>query len=149
MDGSKIVSWEELDALADVGTKTVLCPDTSAALGREVFVKVRGLSPDDLCVAYDFPMDEIRALAAKDDPAAATEAALREHVAALSVEDVSKMVERTVRVGLVAPKPEDGDVSKLSRDFQFLFMEIMELTSPKEIADVRARFRDGGERGSA
>ena len=141
-------SWDDLDGVEDISTKVVRLPATSDVAGKDVFVKIRGLTPMDLVRAINFPMDEINRLVADQADADTFQKTVAEHVATFSVEDMVEMLEATARAGLVEPDPKSGDVKKLSRDFEFLFHEISAMTMPARAAEIRARFLEYGERGS-
>jgi hypothetical protein len=141
-------SWDDLADVVDTSTKVVRIPKTSEAAGRDVFVRIRGLTPVDLLKALNFPLDEINRLVSEEAEEGAFKKAMAEHVQTFSVDDLFAMLDATVRVGLVEPDPKTGDLRKLSRDFEFLFEQIVALTIPGGDAASRARFRDDGERGS-
>lgn len=143
-----IASWDDLDAIAEFTTDTILLPATSAAAGREIYVKIRPLGPLDLVKAMNFPMDEINAMIIQGSDEELFREKLAEHVRTFEAEDLNRMIEAAVRIGLVEPDPKTGDISKLRRDFEFIFGRITRMTVPQEVAEDGARFRGDGERAS-
>lgn len=143
-DEKKTTSWDDLAELSDVGTKVVTLPATSKVMGRDVSVRIRSLAPLELVRAYNFPMDEVNRMIEESEPAEKWAAAMREHANAFGIEDLQKTIESTVRLGLVDPSPTDGDLKKLSRDFNFLFREITSMTVPQDEAADGAAFRTDG-----
>lgn len=148
-NGKRTASWDDLAGIELAGTKEVVCPATSAAAGRDIVVRVRGVAPLELVKILNFPIGEIDAMVQRAAVADEFAKAIGEHVSVMTAEQMVGIMESTVRVGLVEPDPSTGDVRKLSRDFDVLFREIMALTIPKDDAAAAARFRDDGECGSA
>lgn len=147
-NGKQTSSWDDLEGVELAGMKAVVCPATSAAAGREIVVRVRGVAPLELVKILNFPIGEIDAMVQRAAGQDEFTKAIAEHCSILTAEQMVGIMESTVRVGLVDPDPATGDVRKLSRDFDVLFHAIMELTIPKDGAAAAARFRGDGERGS-
>jgi hypothetical protein len=146
--GPVIASWDDLASIEAAGVEVMLLPETSAAAGRDVFVKVRAISPLELVRILNFPMDEINAMVQRDADVEEYAKALGEHSALMTAEDLLNVLESTIRVGLVEPDPASGDLKKLSRDFMAIFQKVVALTMPKDATAAAARFRPDGERGS-
>jgi hypothetical protein len=136
-----IASWDDLESIKGAGSRAVLLPETSAAAGREIFVKVREIKPLELVRIINFPMDEINAKIQANASADEFAKAFAEHVSVMTAEDLMSILESTIRVGLVEPDPKSGDIQKLSPDWMTIFREIVALTMPAEGMDAAARFR--------
>jgi len=109
-------------------------------------VKIRALGPMELVKAYNFPLNEINAMSEAGAGPDDFQAAMKEHTDTFDLADLTKTVEATISAGLVEPDPADGDIKKLSRDFDFLFEQITALTVPSKAVDEAAAFREDGER---
>lgn len=143
-----IASWDDLEGVKGAGSQVVLLPETSAAAGREIFVKVRAIKPLELVRIMNFPMDEINAKVHANASAEEFAQSFAEHASLMTAEDLLSVLESTIRVGLVEPDPKAGDIQKLSQDWMTIFHAIVALTMPKEGTEAAARFRGVGERGS-
>lgn len=143
-----VASWDDLEGVTGAGSQVVLLPETSAAAGRDIFVKVRAIRPLELVRIMNFPMDEINQKIAANASAEEFATAFAEHASLMTADDLLNVLESTIRVGLVEPDPKSGDIQKLSRDFMTIFQAIVALTMPAEGVEAAARFRGVGERGS-
>lgn len=143
-----IASWDDLDGVNGAGSQIVLLPETSAAAGRDIFVKVRPIKPLELVRIMNFPMDEINAKIQQNASAEDFANSFAEHASLMTADDLLRILESTIAVGLVEPDPKSGDIQKLSRDWMTIFHAIVALTMPKDGMEAATRFRGIGERGS-
>lgn len=147
-DEKKIVSWSELENVEDVFSKTVLLPGLTERLGKEVHCKVRAIEALEIVKAFNFPLAEVNELVAENAEPDAFGKAIQEHTKTFSAEQMLDTMQAVIKTGLVEPDPSEGNLRKLSSDFETIFLAIVGLTVPKGAVAEAAQFREDGERGS-
>ena len=89
-----IASWDDLEGVTGAGTNVVLLPETSAAAGREIFVKVRAIKPLELVRILNFPMDEINQKIQQNASAEEFATAFAEHASLMTADDLLNVLDR-------------------------------------------------------
>ena len=145
MADKKIVSWDELEGMEDVFSRTVLCPNLSKITGQEIYVKIKAITPVDFLSAINFPMDEINQMVADNAGEEVFVKAIQEQTQALGVDGLLETMESIVKLGLVDPDPTSGSLVKLSADFESIFKEIVEMSLPGEGVAKASKFPSDGE----
>lgn len=148
MSEKTVSGWDDLKEVEQTETRVFRLPKTSEAAGRDISVKVRGITPLEMVAAYNFPIDEINAMLEERADAEKYTAALVEHTSTFGVADVQRTMRAAIKLGLVEPDPNHGDIDKLKRDFSLIFSEIVALTMPEASTKEAATFPDSGERSS-
>ena len=141
----KIIDWAELEKAEDVFSTDVLCPSLSKAMGEDVHVKVRAISHMEFLAAIDMPMDEINQMVGADAEPEAFAKAIREQSEALGLEGLLMAQESVIKIGLVEPNPADGNLRKLTMDFNTIFKAIVDLTMPPKAVAQAGQFPADGE----
>lgn len=145
MTDKKILNWDELANVEDSFSKTILCPKLSEALGEEVYVKIKAITPVEFLAAINFPMDEINQMVADKAEEKVFVDAIQEQTQALGLDGLMETMESIVNLGLVEPDPKGGNIGKLKEDFETIFAEIVKLSMPGEAVAQAGKFPTDGE----
>lgn len=143
-NNATMASWDDLAAVESASTAVIDLPILSAKLGRPLQAKIRAITIMELVKAIDFPMDEMNRLVAESKSGEDWTKAAHEHIETLDVQQLMKVMENTIAIGLISPDPKAGDIRKLEPDWGTIFTEICKLTSPPEALQQGAAFRTDG-----
>jgi len=141
----KIISWDDLENTEDVFSKTVLCPNLSKAMGEDVHVKVRAIDHMEFLGAIDMPMDEINQMVGESAEPEAFTKAIQEQATTLGIEGLLAAQESVIKIGLIEPNPTEGNLRKLTMDFNTIFKAITDLTMPAKGVAQAGIFPADGE----
>ena len=146
---SEVGKWDDLAGIEQAGTKLVVLPATSEALGREFAVRIRKIGPMDFAKAINFPIDEINRLMEQAETSEDWTGELQAHAKTMDAEDLFKTVDAMLMVGIVEPEPTKEALAKIAPDKFFLFSEISQFTiSNKDAAEAAGFPADGEQSGT-
>lgn len=145
MSDKKILNWDELADVEDSFSRTILCPKLSAAMGQEVHVKIKAITPVEFLGAINFPMDEINQMVADNADEKVFVEAIQEQTKALGIDGLMETMESIVNLGLIEPDPKGGAIGKLRPDFETIFKEIVEMSMPGKAVAQAGKFPADGK----
>lgn len=138
----EVSSIEDIEGLDPFRAKKVVCPNLSQIAGKAIVIRVRPLQPMDLFKVSNFPLAELHRMTDEGADGTEFQKAMQEHLTAFEEDDLQKMVKEVLAVCVVEPEPTAKLLRNLEADAEHIFGRVMSLTTPAEVAEAAATFRE-------